>query len=358
MLTRYEDVRAAFADPRLSADAGRPGYPHVTAASAVGREMLPNFMVMDDPEHQRLRSLFLADFMPRPLEGRRAAVQAIVDDRIDALMAAGQPADLVQLLARPIPALVLAEIMGLERDEQGALLAHVLVILRRDSSSEAAAAANRALIDFLDSWIERKLAHPGDDMISRLATQVSAGMLERRDVLGCVRQLFLAGQDSTSSTLALGAFLLLEHPGQAAILRARDVPSLWAGAVDEIVRFLSVTHLGRRRVAAGDLEIGGQAIRSGEGLILAENLANRDPDVFPEPDGFDVFRANSRTHLGFGHGVHHCLGVHLARMELTIGLSNLFRRLPELRLSCSREVLKFQDDLTIYGVEALPVAWE
>ena len=105
------------------------------------------------------------------------------------------------------------------------------------------------------------------------------------------------------------------------------------------------------------LEIAGQPILAGEGLILAETFANRDGAVFPDPDGFDVFRSNSRVHLGFGHGGHHCLGAHLARMELTLGLSTLFRRVPGLRLVCSFEDLVFQDGLTIYGVESLPVAW-
>ena len=357
LLTRHEDVRSAFADERLSADAARPGYPHVTAASAVGRGMLPNFMVMDDPEHRRLRELFLPDFMPGPLAARRADLQAIVDARIDALLRSPQPADLLAVFARPIPALALAAIMGLEITQAGALLDHVLVILRQESSREQAAAANRGLIEFLDAWIEAKLAAPGPDMISRLASQLRAGALSRQDVLGCLRQLFLAGQDSTASTLTLGALLLLEHPDQLAALTARDEPALWAGAVEEIVRFTSVTHFGRRRVARADLEIAGQPILAGEGLILAETFANRDGAVFPDPDGFDVFRSNSRVHLGFGHGGHHCLGAHLARMELTLGLSTLFRRVPGLRLACSFEDLVFQDGLTIYGVESLPVAW-
>lgn len=357
LLTRYEDVRTAFADERLSADATRPGYPHVTPASAVGRAMLPNFMVMDDPEHLRLRSLFLADFMPRPLEARRPQLQAIVEARAEALAASPEPADLVDVFARPIPAQVLAAIMGLESAEAATLLDHVLVILNSSSTREDAEAANRSLIAFLEAWIERKLAQPGEDMISRLTSQMTAGALSREDILGCIRQLFLAGQDSTTSTMSMGALLLLQHPDQLAALKTWDDAAEWARAVDEIVRFLSVTHFGRRRVAIEDVEIGGQVIRSGEGVILAENFANRDDAVFPDPDTFDVFRENSRKHLGFGFGGHHCLGVHLARLELTIGLSTLFRRLPDLRLATAPDALTFQEELTVYGLEALPVAW-
>ena len=157
--------------------------------------------------------------------------------------------------------------------------------------------------------------------------------------------------------MTMGALLLMLHPEQLAALKESDDPKLWHASVNEIVRFLSVTHLGRRRVATKDVTIGGQRIRAGEGLILAENLANRDSAMFPDPDKFDVFRDNSSKHLGFGIGGHHCLGVHLARAELAIGLATLFRRLPSARLAVPFEALIFRDDLTIYGVERLPVCW-
>jgi cytochrome P450 len=359
LLTRFEDVRAAFGDDkRLSADATRPGYPHVTAGSAIGRAMLPNFMVMDDPEHRRLRSLFLADFMPKPVEARREVIEQIVARRVDALLAAPQPADLLKEFSRPIPAQVLAAIMGLDAAEGDALLVHVLTILSSEATREQATAANQALIAFLETCIDRKMADPGDDMISRLAAQVKDGALSRTDLLGCIRQLFLAGQDSTLSTITMGVLLLINHPDQLDILRTRDDPALWAAAADEAVRFLSVTHFGRRRVALEDVEIGGQLIRAGEGIILAETYANRDAAMFEDPDTFNVFRANNSKHLGFGFGGHHCLGVHLARAEIRVAFAILFRRIPSLRLAGPPAELVFQDELTVYGLESLPVAWD
>jgi cytochrome P450 len=357
LLTRYDDVRDAFQEERLSADPSRPGYPHVTAASAVGRQMLPTFMVMDDPEHRRLRNLFLRDFMPGPINARRAEIRAIVERRIDALLSGDQPADLLRAFAQPIPAQVLAVIFGIETNDATQLVEHVMVILRQGSSKDEAAAANQALIAFLDGCIERKLSAPRKDLISELARQIKSGSLSRRDALGSIRQLFLAGQDSTASTMTMGALLLLLHPDQLAILKEKDDVDLWNAAVNEMVRFLSVTHLGRRRVATATIEIGGQPIRAGEGIILAENFANRDGAVFDNPDVFDVFRRNSSKHLGFGLGSHHCLGIHLARSELTIGLSTLFRRIPTLRLAVPQDSLAFQDDFTIYGLESLPVGW-
>ncbi|MDB5451841.1 MAG: cytochrome [Caulobacteraceae bacterium] len=358
LLSRYDDVRAAFGDERLSSDPLSPGYPHTSTGSAVGRSMLPNFLVLDDPEHRRLRNLFLQDFMPKPLEARRGGIQAVVDSRADALLAAPQPADLIDVYVRAIPTLVLSATPGLEPEEARKLFKQMDVILRTESTHAEATAANHLLIDFLNAWLERRLKDPGEDMVSRLGQQMQAGVISREDILGSVRQLFLAGQDSTTGTMGMGVLLLLQHPDQLAMLRVKDDPALWRGAVDEILRFLSVTHFGRRRAALADVEIGGQLIRAGEGVILAENYANRDGATFPDPDIFDVLRPNAGKHLAFGYGIHHCLGINLARMELATGLATLFRRVPGLRLAVPAHDLAFTDGLTIYGLETLPVAWD
>ena len=142
----------------------------MTAASAVGREMLPNFMVMDDPEHRRLRNLFLRDFMPGPVNARQADIQRVVDDRIDVLLTTPQPADLLRLFAQPIPAQVLATIFGIDASSAAPLIDHVLVILNKTSTRDQSASANQALIAFLDDCIERKLSAPAGDLIGQLAT--------------------------------------------------------------------------------------------------------------------------------------------------------------------------------------------
>jgi cytochrome P450 len=156
--------------------------------------------------------------------------------------------------------------------------------------------------------------------------------------------------------IALGTLALLEHPDQLAILRDSDDPKLVAGAVEELLRYLNITHNGRRRVALEDIEINGQLIRAGEGMIFPNDIGNRDPEVFASPDELDVTR-DARRHVAFGFGVHQCLGQPLARMELQVVYSTLYRRIPTLRLATELDKVSFKHDGSVYGVYELPVAW-
>jgi cytochrome P450 len=168
--------------------------------------------------------------------------------------------------------------------------------------------------------------------------------------------LLLAGHETTANMIALGTLALLEHPDQLALLRDSDDPKLVAGAVEELLRYLNITHNGRRRVALADIEIGGQVIRAGEGIILANDVGNRDPDAFADPDRLDL-RRDARHHVAFGFGVHQCLGQPLARMELQVVYSTLYRRIPTLRLATDVRRIPFKDDGFVYGVYELPVTW-
>ncbi len=168
--------------------------------------------------------------------------------------------------------------------------------------------------------------------------------------------MLIAGHETTANMIALGTLALLEHPDQLTLLRETDDPKLVASAVEELLRYLHITHNGRRRVALEDIEIAGQVIRAGEGIILANDIANRDPDVFTEPDQLDL-RRDSRRHVAFGFGVHQCLGQPLARMELQVVYGTLYRRIPTLRLAADLGEVKFKHDGSVYGVYELPVAW-
>lgn len=157
--------------------------------------------------------------------------------------------------------------------------------------------------------------------------------------------------------IALGTLALLENPDQLAVLRESDDPKVVASAVEELLRYLNITHNGRRRVATEDIEIAGQVIRAGEGVIMPGDIANRDPDAFPdEPDRLDIHR-NARHHVAFGFGVHQCLGQPLARMELHVVYSTLYRRIPALRLATDIDKIPFKHDASVYGVYELPVTW-
>lgn len=168
--------------------------------------------------------------------------------------------------------------------------------------------------------------------------------------------LLIAGHETTANMIALGTLALLEHPAQLDELRATDDPKLIAGAVEELLWYLHITHSGRRRVATADIEVGGQLVRAGEGLILANDIGNRDPEVFPDPDRLDIHR-DARHHVAFGLGVRQCLGQNLARMELQVVHGTRYRRIPTLRLAAGLADIPFKHDGSVYGVYELPVTW-
>jgi cytochrome P450 len=169
--------------------------------------------------------------------------------------------------------------------------------------------------------------------------------------------LLVAGHETTANMIALGTLALLEHPDQLARLRETDDPKLVASAVEELLRYLNITHGGRRRVALADIEISGQVIRAGDGLIMPTDIGNRDPEAFPDdPDRLQIDR-DARRHVAFGFGVHQCLGQPLARMELQVVYGTLYRRIPTLRLAADLDEIPFKHDGFVYGVYELPVTW-
>jgi cytochrome P450 len=231
------------------------------------------------------------------------------------------------------------------------------VIVNREQPAELVLAAQDELMDYLDRVIADKLADPADDVLSRLAAeQVATGALSRSEAVRMAVLLLIAGHETTANMIALGTLELLEHPDELAALRDADDPALIAGAVEELLRYLTITHMGRRRVAIEDVEIGGQVIHAGEGVILANDAANRDEHRFPDPDRLDVHR-DARGHVAFGFGVHQCLGQPLARVELQVVYGTLYRRIPGLRLTVPLDQVLFKHDSGIYGVYELPVTW-
>lgn len=357
LITRHADIRAVLADPRVSADSTRDGYPTQSAAVSARRAEARSFIAMDDPDHARLRRMVTAPFTVRRIETMRPAVQRVVDQLLDDLVAGPKPADLVQKFALPVPSLVICDLLGVPYDDHGFFQENSRLLVKRDVLPQDALAAQRNLVGYIDDLIGRKLAEPGDDLLSDLATQrVTTGELSRRDVATLGMLLLVAGHETTANMIALGTVALLEHPDQLAALRDTDDPKLVAGAVEEMLRYLTITHTGRRRVAVADLEVGGQTIRAGEGIVLAGEIGNRDPETFADPDRLDIHR-DARRHVAFGFGVHQCLGQPLARVELQVVYGSLFRRLPALRLATGLDRIPFKNDGQVYGVYQLPVTW-
>ncbi|KAA9153198.1 cytochrome P450 [Amycolatopsis acidicola] len=357
LITRYEDARAVLADPRVSADTDRSGYPHVSPATAARRKRAKAFISQDDPEHAAARRLLTRDFMVRKMRALRPRIQQIVDELIDDLIAGPNPADLVEAFALPVPSLVICELLGVPYADRAFFHRASRAIIARDTTPEQAVAATQELLDYLGDLAVAKEKEPGEDLLSRLAVeQLRTGAMTREEIGAMGQLLLVAGHETTANMIALGTVALLEHPDQLAAVRDTEDEALIANAVEELLRYLNITHSGRRRVATEDLEIGGQVIRRGEGLIIAGDIANRDDSAFPDPDRLDVTR-KARHHVAFGYGVHQCLGQPLARIELQVVYSTLYRRLPGLKLAVPLEELPFKHDMIVYGVHELPVTW-
>jgi len=252
---------------------------------------------------------------------------------------------------------VICELLGVPYADHDFFQACSKKIVSRSTPVDDAVKAGDDLRAYLLDLVAAKEKEPTDDMIGRLVTdQLATGELTRDEVAGMASLMLVAGHETTANMIALGTVALLEHPDQLARLRDTDDPKLVANAVEELLRYLTIVHSGRRRVATEDIEVAGQLVRAGEGVILANDAGNRDEEQFPEPARLDISR-QARHHIAFGFGVHQCLGQPLARMELQVVYSTLYRRIPTLELAVPVEELQFKHDAFVYGVHSLPVTW-
>ncbi|WP_405581662.1 cytochrome P450 [Streptomyces sp. NBC_01190] len=356
LVTRHADQVALLRDPRISANNTRPHYPSVSAASEVTRLHNRTFITMDEPEHNQHRMKFTADFTVRRSHALLPRIEGIVTDLLDAMEQAGPPADLVTAFALPLPSLVICELLGVPYADHAFFQRASAVIIDTRSTPEASLTASQELIDYLGDLVESKVDRPGDDLLSRLAAeQLATGNSTKEECAKEARLLLVAGHETTANMIALGTCALLQNPDQLAAVRDGG-PAEVANAVEELLRYLTITHTGRRRVAIEDIEVGGTLIRAGDAVICANDTANRDPEVFEDPFSLKVDRA-ARRHLAFGSGPHQCLGQNLARVELQVAYPALLNRFPGLRLDQPLDEIPFRDTMAIYGVHALPISW-
>ncbi|MFF2043433.1 cytochrome P450 [Kitasatospora sp. NPDC058170] len=355
LVTGYPEVRTVLADRRFSADARRPEFPFLAPDRRALVAANPSFIRLDDPEHARLRRMVTEDFLVKRVEALRPEIQQIVDESIDRMTGQGSPADLVAGFALPVPSLVICLLLGVPYEDREIFQSLSRVIVSITAQEPEARRAQGELLDYLGGLAAHKREHPGEDILSRLAARDD---LSLREIAATGLLLLVAGHETTANMTALSTVLLLRHPEQAA--RLAD-PAAVPGAVEELLRHLTIVHTGLPRLALEDVELGGTLVRAGEGVIAMLSTANRDEELFGAPghlpvDELDLDR-DARRHLAFGFGVHQCLGQPLARAELQIALATLFRRLPGLRLAVPESELVYRPDAIISGVEALPVAW-
>lgn len=355
LVTRHEEVKRLLVDPRLSSDRTAPGFPlMLPVPPGMLKQLNLSLISMDPPEHPAHRRMLIPEFTMKRMQVLRARIQQIVDERVDALLAADRPADLVAELAMPVPSLVISELLGIPYPDRDFFQPLAMRIVSRDNSPQVRAAAGQELATYLHELVIAREKDPTDDLLGRLIVKNREdGVMTRDDITNLARLLLIAGHITTTDMISLGTLILLENQDQLALMR--EDPDLVGEAVEEALRYFGIADMSR--AVLEDIAIGGVVMRKGEGVICVAAAANWDDEVYPNPERFDI-RRGARHHVGFGHGAHRCLGDNLARLELEIVFKTLFSRIPTLRLAAPVDEMPFKSDATLYGVYSVPVTWD
>jgi cytochrome P450 len=362
LVVRYEEAHAALNDPRLSKDM----HAALAMGSGVVAEGLPgpafarHMLTVDPPDHTRLRRLVSAAFSPRRVEALRARIQTIADDLLDDIATHGPDSriDLVPAFVFPLPFTVICELLGVPQPDRAALgegFTKLLVPTSTPAEYAAAKDASDAVVAMLGALVEAKQSDPGDDLVSGLIdARDGEERLDSQELLSTILQLIVAGHDTTASLIGNSLVALFRNPVQLAQLRAD--PTKIQRAVEEFLRFDAPVPHSTFRYTAAPLDLGGVAIPAGAQVIICLAAANRDEDRYTSPERLDLDRSEAR-HLAFGHGIHHCLGAPLARIEGQLALGSLLHRYPELSLAVPAEDLHWGhgDGLVLRGLSELPV---
>src|SRR5271170_1749623 len=351
IVSRYQDIRAALVDPRLSADTLsnliRPSSDESTPVI---------FARIDDPEHHRLRRMMTSQFTFRRTEAMRPQIQELVDHYLNKMIDAGPPADIVRDFALPVPSLVIAMLLGVPQEDLELFQHNTSVGLDVNSSEEQRVQGFAEMYGYIQELVARKACEPGDDLISRLVTDyVATGRLDHDTVAVNGVIMMQAGHETTANMISLGTVALLEHPDIFERLGQTGDPVVIAQAVEELMRYLTIVHAQVDRVATEDLTIAGQLIRAGERVLMNLPAGNWDAEFVDSPEKLDIQR-NARGHLAFGYGTHQCIGANLARVEMQVAFATLAHRLPGLQLAVPPDELQFKE-ADIYGMKELPVTW-
>ncbi|GII83516.1 cytochrome P450 [Sphaerisporangium siamense] len=355
LVTRYADVRAVLGDHVRFTNTRQarfrpPGMPEMTEEE-IARLQAGNLLVLDPPEHTRLRRFLTPEFTMHRMRALEPRVRAIVAGRLDALERTGPPADLVTGFALPVPSLVICELLGVPEGDRDEFQRRTGRMLDLAVPIEERVALQREGHAYMTDLIARTRAEPGEDLLGMLVRE-HGDELTTDELVGVGNFLLIAGHETTANMLSLGTLALLRHPDQMESLRRE--PGRADAAVEELLRWLSVVHFGTAKVTTTDVEVAGRRIPEGELVIVALSAANRDPVLGEDADRLDLGR-DGPGHVAFGHGVHHCLGAPLARMELRIAFPALLSRFPALKEAGAGA--GFRSSHFVYGLNSLPVTW-
>jgi cytochrome P450 len=350
LATGHAQVRAVLCDRRFSSRYELMHLPYAVPGAAELPPAAPGDLSgVDAPHHTRYRRLLAGKFTVRRMGQLTDRTAEITAETLDAMERQGPPLDLVTAYAQPIPALLICEMLGVPYEDREQFQDHALTMTGLNATMDERMQAWVAVTEYVGRLARAKRADPTDDLLS----DMTDSDLTDDELAGLGSFLLGAGLDTTANMLGLGVFALLQHPEQLAAWRAE--PELTDQAVEELMRYLSITPIGAR-AALEDVEIDDHLVKAGETVALSIHAANRDPLRFPNPDMLDI-RRNAGGHLGFGFGAHQCLGQHLARVEMRVAFPALLSRFPTLRLAQPADEVPLRGDCDIYGVYQLLVEW-
>jgi cytochrome P450 len=357
LVTRHDDIKAVLADPERFSNRRPPGFgvPGASADTVDEQANLRtgNLLGMDPPEHQRVRRMLTPEFTVRRMQRLQPRIVEIVEQHLDAMERRGAPADLVASVALPIPSLVICELLGVPYSDREDFQRRTARQLDLSIPVAERFGLQREGREYMRSLVSRARREPGDDMLGMLVREHGTELSDE-ELIGIAGLLLLAGHETTSNMLGLGALALLQHPDQLAAIR--DDPEVVGPAVEELLRYLSIVHSSIPRLTTTDVEVAGVSIPAGQLVVLSLPAGNRDPHFIDVPDALDIHRG-APGHLAFGHGVHHCLGAPLARMEMRLAFPALLRHFPGLTLAEAFTDVQFRAFHFIYGLRSLQVTW-
>ncbi|WP_116209878.1 cytochrome P450 family protein [Streptomyces olivoreticuli] len=357
LISRYEDARAAFADPRLV----RPllsAWPPREGEDAPP-PCLPTFLEMTGAHHERVRRAVLPLFGRRRLEFMEPRIRTMAEELIDTMTASaeGGTADLIAAYVEPLPLRVLCETVGLPHEDRDVYLPHTLTLLGAAGlSMEEVLAALYALQDYASELIGRKEREEGEDYIHLLLAESrrAGSELTRDDVVSFVVTMLMAGYKTNMQHTGNALLALLTHPEQ--MRKLRDAPEGIGTAVEELLRYVPLMNAINILVAEEDFTLHGQRIRAGDAVVPVPASANRDPAAFADPDSLDLTRTPN-AHIAFGHGPHACTGGHLTRLQLGTAVRVLLERLPDIELAVPAESIPWDESTPLRAPARLPVRW-
>ena len=359
LVVSYDAAREALNHPGLSKDmeAAMDAEGGVVSEGLPGRDFARHMLSVDPPDHSRMRGLATPGFTKSRLSGLEGRINDTVSSLLDDLAATDEVVDLVEGFALPLPFSVIGELLGIDAAGQRSLVGWFATLMAPYSGSTPppeAVAASDGIVGYLNDLVDRRLASPTEDLVGDLARSANAGTITRKELLSSLFQLIVAGHHTTTSLIGNGVAALLAHPDQRDALVAD--PALIPKAVEEFLRYDAPVPHSTFRYASRDVVIAGTTIPAGVQVIVSLAAAGRDPARHDDPDVLDV-RRQSPDHLAFGHGIHHCLGARLARLEAVIAFTALLRRFPHIRLAGDPAELHWNhgDGLVLRGLSSLPV---